>query len=301
MTPHPQAMTIPEILKELELYTGRFPMVAMQAAVEQREAITPELLRVLESVADDPAKWAERKEYMLHLFAMFLLAQFREKRAYPLIIRMFSAPGETTYDLAGDVVTEGLKRIIGSVYDGNAALLQGLVENDNAYEFVRGAAVEAFVVLKESGQMSREEVAAYYQSLFRGKLKRIYSQVWDALVCTMADLPAPELLEDVRQAYADGLVDPGFARLSDLERELRDKRRWRTERYGIITDAISEMSWWSSFKQKEPGAVKQSYAQPASPPSDRVPRPPARSTKIGRNDPCPCGSGKKYKKCCGKG
>ena len=25
---------------------------------------------------------------------------------------------------------------------------------------------------------------------------------------------------------------------------------------------------------------------------------PKRSTKIGRNDPCPCGSGKKYKKCC---
>jgi tetratricopeptide (TPR) repeat protein len=27
---------------------------------------------------------------------------------------------------------------------------------------------------------------------------------------------------------------------------------------------------------------------------------PGKSTKIGRNDPCPCGSGKKYKKCCGK-
>ena len=26
---------------------------------------------------------------------------------------------------------------------------------------------------------------------------------------------------------------------------------------------------------------------------------PARSIKIGRNDPCPCGSGKKYKHCCG--
>jgi uncharacterized protein YecA (UPF0149 family) len=23
--------------------------------------------------------------------------------------------------------------------------------------------------------------------------------------------------------------------------------------------------------------------------------------RTGRNDPCPCGSGKKYKKCCGKG
>ncbi len=28
---------------------------------------------------------------------------------------------------------------------------------------------------------------------------------------------------------------------------------------------------------------------------------PATSTKVGRNDPCPCGSGKKYKKCCGAG
>ena len=28
-------------------------------------------------------------------------------------------------------------------------------------------------------------------------------------------------------------------------------------------------------------------------------RKPATSSKVGRNDPCPCGSGKKYKKCCG--
>lgn len=27
--------------------------------------------------------------------------------------------------------------------------------------------------------------------------------------------------------------------------------------------------------------------------------PPVRVDKVGRNDPCPCGSGKKYKKCCG--
>ena len=27
--------------------------------------------------------------------------------------------------------------------------------------------------------------------------------------------------------------------------------------------------------------------------------PPARSVKVGRNAPCPCGSGRKFKKCCG--
>ncbi|MBR6914862.1 MAG: SEC-C domain-containing protein [Clostridia bacterium] len=26
-----------------------------------------------------------------------------------------------------------------------------------------------------------------------------------------------------------------------------------------------------------------------------------KGAKVGRNDPCPCGSGKKYKKCCGAG
>jgi preprotein translocase subunit SecA len=31
-----------------------------------------------------------------------------------------------------------------------------------------------------------------------------------------------------------------------------------------------------------------------------APRPVRAGAKIGRNDPCPCGSGKKYKKCCGK-
>lgn len=32
---------------------------------------------------------------------------------------------------------------------------------------------------------------------------------------------------------------------------------------------------------------------------DGVRRAPAKSKKVGRNDPCPCGSGKKYKNCCG--
>ena len=29
-----------------------------------------------------------------------------------------------------------------------------------------------------------------------------------------------------------------------------------------------------------------------------IPKVAAKDTKVGRNDPCPCGSGKKYKDCC---
>jgi uncharacterized protein YecA (UPF0149 family) len=31
---------------------------------------------------------------------------------------------------------------------------------------------------------------------------------------------------------------------------------------------------------------------------DEIPKPVKTDQKVGRNDPCPCGSGKKYKVCC---
>ena len=43
---------------------------------------------------------------------------------------------------------------------------------------------------------------------------------------------------------------------------------------------------------------KASMAQ-KEPPQKQVSAP-KNNQEIGRNDPCPCGSGKKYKKCCGK-
>ena len=37
----------------------------------------------------------------------------------------------------------------------------------------------------------------------------------------------------------------------------------------------------------------------ASPAQAEAPKPVRSGAKVGRNDPCPCGSGKKYKKCHG--
>ena len=54
----------------------------------------------------------------------------------------------------------------------------------------------------------------------------------------------------------------------------------------------------------QPGADAQSTGMPQlerRPPLEEKDTPYTREApKVGRNDPCPCGSGKKYKKCCGK-
>ena len=301
-------MTIPEILKELEPYTGKFPMKAMRAAIEQHEAITPELLKVLESVAAAPSEWAARNDNMLPMFAMFLLAQFREKPAYPLLAKIVSAPGEIPFDLFGDTITEGLSQVFASVYDGNPAPLHGLLENEQVNEFVRSAALNTFLVLEHTDQMPRDTVLEYIRSLFHGKLQRTPSYAWSSLVCVVADLPAPELLEDVRQAYADGFVDTMVADLEGIERDANaPKPRWR-DRQHLITDAIAEMEWWASFHPEDSWPKKMpntDIPMPSPPPhvptSYAAPKPYVSEPKIGRNDRCPCGSGKKYKKCCGKG
>jgi len=300
-------MTIPEILKELELYTGKFPMKAIQTAIEQREALTPELLRVLESVAADPANWAERTDNMLPVFAIFLLAQFREKSASPLLLKILSTPGEVPFDLFGDTITEGLSQILASVYDGDAAPLHGLVESDGVNDYVRSAALDTFLVLERTGQMPREKVLEYLSSLFHGKLQRTPCYIWNCLVCTVADLPAPELLKEVRQAFAEGLVDTTFASLEGIERDATATKPWRRERLHLITDTIAEMEWWASFKPEDSSPKKLPKGDARVPltvphlDSDYVAsQSHLREPKIGRNDPCPCGSAKKHKKCCGK-
>ena len=53
---------------------------------------------------------------------------------------------------------------------------------------------------------------------------------------------------------------------------------------------------WADARESR-GAILEAPAprQPARP--QAAPRT-ATGEKLGRNDPCPCGSGKKYKKCC---
>ena len=99
---------------------------------------------------------------------------------------MLAAPGDTADKLFGGTITGRLENILAYVYDGDPAPIKRLVEGEDVYEYVRGAAVDTFLVLTHTGQIPREEVVDYYRDLFRGKLRREYHQVWNALTCAVA-------------------------------------------------------------------------------------------------------------------
>ena len=57
------------------------------------------------------------------------------------------------------------------------------------------------------------------------------------------------------------------------------------ERYPPIDDVVEATAWWEGFDEhRRTTAATEPYRAPP---------------KVGRNEPCPCGSGKKFKKCCG--
>jgi hypothetical protein len=148
--------------------------------------------------------------------------------------------------------------------------------------------------------MPREQVVDYLRSLFRGKFPRTFSYVWTALALAVARLPAPEFLEDVRQAYKADLLEISHEDLEHIERELGSHERRDWGKNAVITDAIAEMEWWASFKNSGRAASKAKPGNQPAASTGATGAPPKVHKKPWRNAPCPCGSGKKYKHCCGK-
>jgi hypothetical protein len=245
-------MEVQEILQQLSTTTGTFQREALAQAIAQREAITPELLRVLAEAQQHMEDLIE-SDSMAHIYAMYLLAQFREPRAYPLIVAFFSTPGDIALDTTGDVATEDLGRILASVSCGDIGLMTALVENEHANEYVRVAALRGLVTLVACGEQSRDDLITYFRRLFQAKIAREGSFVWSGLVSASNDLYPEELYDDIKRAYDDGLIEPFFLRLHDIDETLKREKTQvldalhHNQHYQLITDAITEMEWWACF------------------------------------------------------
>ena len=282
---------LPEWLQPLVNFSRPFPKEAVETAIARREETIPHLLHALESLGEETSS-----TYMLHMYALYLLAQFRETRAFPLVIRLFRKPGLRDY--TGDGMSESLGRILAATCGGNIEPIKELIEDSDLAEWDRSAGITALGVLMNAGELSREALSEYFGSLFAGKLEPKPCFAWESLAAVCADFGMSEHLPAIRDAYARGLCSPEVDLLEDLEIEIMlppgKSERVDWTNYSLIEDTVAEMSWWHCFEEPSSRDLD---------PIDVFDAPPAplrrESPKIGRNDPCPCASGKKYKKCCG--
>ena len=297
-----------DIITAFRERTDRIPRKAIEAAISQREEITPALLCVLEQAIEWVSEHgcdneeADRRGAACHC-ALYLLAQFRETKAYPLVVALSQLPEDTLDFLIGDTITETLDRILASVCGGDTSLIEGLIEDPDVYEFVRASAVSALKILVAVGDKPRDEVMAYYKSLFNGRLERSHSCIWEDLISCATRLHPEDAYEEIMAAFDDGLVEDFFMAMEDVDKVRRMSRekvlaRLATATPGYIEDSVKELRLWGYY---DDDYYREQLKSKFFPPKEEIyQQTPPRARKIGPNDPCTCGSGRKYKKCCGR-
>ncbi|MGE0225700.1 MAG: DUF1186 domain-containing protein [Acetobacteraceae bacterium] len=241
---------------------------------------------------------------------LYLMAEQRETRAYDPLCRLLLDP-ELPELLLGDGVTEDLHGLLIGVFDGNPAPLQQIIDDAEAGEFVRSAALESLAWLARSGALPDFDMHAYLLHLFEAMRPRTASMIWPAWAAAVAAMGYADMSRQVRQAFSRGSITSDFMDFAHFEADLRKTEDDPTglavlREFGVktIDDVIELMSgWWYYSEDARRAAATEKAAEDVV--ATRPPLfdlngapPPAARAKVGRNDPCPCGSGRKYKKCC---
>jgi hypothetical protein len=291
------------IVHELARAGDDLPRDAMRRALEDWENAAPPLLALLEAYADGRDRSEDARGAAF--FVLHLAGQARERRAFPAICRLARDAGALE-DALGDGISSTLPGILIGTFDGDLDRLKALIEDEDADEIVRADAFDALTWLTAAGQVPREVTAAYLRDLHAGMRPRETSFAWYGWQKSIALLGLEELKPLVATAFESGFIDPT---VTDYDYFLEDLRSARTsedliglladQHIAPLDDAVAELSKWHAFSEEHRREEARRDAPGNTPELWGAPQPVANPLRaVGRNDPCPCGSGKKFKKCC---
>jgi hypothetical protein len=276
-----------QILHELGAGDG-LPIAAILAATDDRANAAPLLAEAL--ARHEPRDEVEGDGLFI---AFHLLGQWREKSAYRDVARFLRRPDAD--QILGDATTATCHRVMANLFDGDCNPIYEIIRDADADEFIRSRMFDTLVMLVLQSELDRTEVAAFLNAAFGELQPQGESPVWFGWQTAVAMLALDELDSLVKEAFKHGFIDEMVATPADFENDLRRARagepvlEWQREEYSPFGDVIDELSDWTYFStDRDDGWLPASAAMPA--------RNPFRD--VGRNDPCPCGSGKKFKKCC---
>ena len=286
-------MDIEQIEQELTVFNKKYPFEAMEAAISNQAEITPILLNALDKAIDE--KEDLDKDYFLHALGKFLLAQFKETLAFPKLVKLLEMDGNSLNWILSDTLSEEYHAILFSTFNGDLQLLKNIIENDYYYVFARGAALSAYENLVLAEEIKAEDWQIYLSKLLAEQNDATFKSF---VVEMIENSHFYDLIPEVRKEYTLGKIDTEIGSYSNFINRIFNYRK--NDKEIEITDAIAMTRNWHCFEKEEskkPESVRESFdfedMQKAL-----YPTPTLTSSKIGRNEVCPCGSGKKYKKCC---
>ncbi|MEL6106894.1 MAG: DUF1186 domain-containing protein [Planctomycetota bacterium] len=280
---------------------------------EYRAQFTPHLIKLIEDATRDV-----REGRLLvgnaHSYATYLLAEFGETEAWPAIRAAISLPDERPFDLYDEGILEHFHVIIASLVGERSDQIDELIAKEEINLCVRWACIDAMFCQIRDGVTTREAVIARLGSLLREAIDRT-DEIAETIVLRLDELGAESLLPLVEEAYAKELADTDLLDLDEFKENVakaQDTLPQKLDDLPSPDELIAQLDHSSAFRdvviddELDDDFISTS-ALPASDWHDSLDDVSENETtvrndeaRVGRNERCPCGSGKKYKKCCGR-
>lgn len=254
-----------------------------------REDASPYLLQLI-----------DKDDYWLHggpgdgwapIHALHLLSAIGDIKTLPKLIELANKYND--FEHFGDWITEDLASVFAAFGTPAFEELKGAFQNKNLDMYVRDAAGRALIVIAtKNPEIKREVVEVFKKVIMEEENKELVG----FCICSLSDLKDKGVLPFIEQAFAEDRVDEGVINLNSV------RRRYESEVQMNKIDMKEPLDYFKPDNLAHLWEVN--YKKPLPPllaPFRRHPisiSPPQKKKKIGRNEPCPCGSGKKYKKCC---
>ena len=283
-------------IETISYESRRFPAEAFQIISEHREEALPYLRGAIEKAIEERDELEDG--YQLHFYALFFLGEFQDRESFPKIIEMVTLPGEILDYLIGGAVTEGLKDILYNTYNGDMELLKSTIRNEYVDEFVRAGLLDVMGQLYLDGQLEEREWKEFIRrNVHCGER---YSYFYEGLGEVICCCHFVDMLSEILYMQKNGLMSEGCMGTYDFcVDEMFNYRDYKKEFCKSPMNAADILRTWAMFEEnnnpKEDAKRMKEFENFLK---KEMRNSKEKNIKIGRNDKCPCGSGKKYKVCC---
>jgi len=296
-------MNVDEALRRFAEEEG-FPREALDWARDNWETAAPRFISRLRAFVAGGQRTDAVDDQIFYI--LHLCGQMQESLAFEPLCRLIASDPEIEI-LLGDAMTETLPGILINVFDGDVAPLMAAIESPQGDEYARGSALSALgYLVRSKSALNDDAMRAFLRRLRREAKPRDIPAFWFSWADTAAALGYGDLKMELAVLTKDGLLEARDFGLDDFDEVVSLARNdpdglaaFHGEGVGPLDDAIGKLESWTLAGDEEGLGFGDDVLEDEIPEGNPFDGPflnPHRD--VGRNDPCPCGSGKKYKKCC---
>lgn len=250
--------------------------------ISRRPDAVPHLVRIIED--DNYFMKGSPGDGWAPIHACFLFGAIKTPDTMDAVFKLLRERDEEL----GDWITEDFPTTLANFGLAAVENLKKFISDRTTGLYQRSAASGALSTIAHKHPEIWDSTVSFYRQLLQEEDDPEHPGF---LISDLSEFKDPEVLEDIRSLYEKGLVDDFIITMEDVDSiysrpdEKMDYQRHLADPLEHFNPQEFERLWNISYKDRRIPDKLRRMLKPE---------------KVGRNDPCPCGSGKKYKKCCMK-